>query len=289
MKLIAAFLFVGLAVAQASIIYVSDGTNLYDINPITAAVVGEVTLGEPNLAAMTIGPDGTLYGLFGGTQTEATLGVINPGNGDVTLASSAAGLDGQGLAFDTSGDLYGFVSVVVQEAPETEIVAIDPTSGVAGSSFACAVGGHSLAFSNTNTAYVVEGTTLVTVSQNPVQCGGFGVSAQVPSFGSEAPGGPPGGPTGPDNSNSGLLDISNGGTYFDGILSTGSGSPSLVTFNDSTYISQGTENVVGNLPDGVDVIAASHSSVTPEPSAGVLMCLGVGSMVFWLRYRRRAQ
>jgi streptogramin lyase len=259
-----------LAAAQAApILYVSNGADLFSLDPSNAAVLSTQALSATNLKAMTFSATGVLYGLFT-PDGEARLGTIDPASGFVSfLALTTGQFTPTGLAFNSSGSLYGLFG--------DQIFALDASTGAAASSpSACGVFGQSLAFTADPAALVLSG---LSVQQVPVDGG------TCPFTGSGSGGG-----TGSTGSGSAVLSsleaftITNGTAFSIGRYTDGA--RVLLSFDASTYSPNPALTQLGSLASTTSSIAAmENTSFVPEPGSVVLLGVGVGAMLLLRRYR----
>ena len=272
-------LFVGSLAASlaASILYVSDGETLHSIDSSNGAVVRTSTLSVSSLRAMAANTSGQLYGLFG--LEMQTLGVIDPTNGNVSLLAESTGLfGGGGLAFRSDGSLFGRFGF--------DIFGLNPVTGEAGASVGCS-SGRSLAIGKDDLANAIAGSVYVNqFSLDGSGCGSASGSSSGSSSGSGSTGNtgsssPPSGIVPTD-----LMAFTYSSDLFFAIQNQSDGSQKLVRFDGSTFQFQPFLQEVGNLPLGVNSIAASSGEVfTPEPRSVLLLGAGVFAMALYRRYR----
>ena len=265
-----------LAAAQAApLLYVSDGATLFSLDPSNAAVLSTQALSAASLRAMTFCATGVLYGLFT-PDGEARLGTIDPNTGLVSfLALNTGQFDPTGLAFNSSGSLYGLFG--------TEIFGLDATTGAAASSpSACDVFGQSLAFTADPSALVLFG---LHVAQVPVDGGSCPSSTSGSGSGSGT------GDTGSGStSGSAFLSdleaftITNGTAFSIGRYTDGA--RVLLSFDASTYSPSPARTQLGSLASTTTSIAAmENTSFVPEPGSVVLLGVGVAAMLLLRRYQ----
>lgn len=273
-----------LAAAQAApLLYVSDGATLFSLDPSNAAVLSTQALSAASLRAMTFSATGVLYGLFT-PDGEARLGTIDPNTGLVSfLALNTGQFSPTGLAFNSSGSLYGLFG--------TEIFGLDAATGAASSSpSACDVFGQSLAFTADPSALVLSS---LSVQQFPVDGG------SCPSSGSSSGSGSTSG----SGSGSGTGDTGSGSTSGSAFLSDleaftitngtafsigryTDGARVLLSFDASTYSPSPARTQLGSLASTTTSIAAmENTSFVPEPGSVVLLGVGVAAMLLLRRYQ----
>lgn len=278
LSLLAGLLGMLAASHAAPLLYVSDGTTLSSLDPTNGTVLDTQTLSTPSLRAMTFSSTGVLFGLFD-PDFQAKLGIIDPTNGNVTLLAIDTGLfSPTGLAFDSTGGLFG--------AFGSEIYGLNPGTGaVSGPAVACGVNGDSLAFGSEPSARVIgAGLTFNQVALDGASCGSTGSgSTSGSSSGS--------GSTASTGSGSGAVlyalrafTNANGTSFAIGWVSDGS--KSLVTFDGSTFSASPVLTELGALSPSVSSIAAfDGGTFAPEPGSIVLLGLGLGGMLLHRRYR----
>jgi hypothetical protein len=244
------------SLAQAALLANTFDGVLYDINVDTGAATNPRSTGISNLAGITFGPNGVLYGLT--TFDSNSLFSIDPATG----ASAIIGTTGLSKIFEgdldfdpTTGILYGVEYAPNAPAPPRDLFTINPTTGAAtivGDAGTANSDLSAMAFSANGTLFTLDTETdrLLNVNKS--------TAAINSSVNLSAPLGPAAGMD--FDPATGILYVVEGGTY---------PTVNLYTLNPTT----GVVTVVG--PTGLTHGLAGLTFYVPEPSSLLLAVLGV--------------
>jgi len=264
---LAVSLWAGVAHA-AALVYVSDGSTLYQLDGSSGAVQSSVSLSISGLTGLAFNQSGALWGIF--SVGNGQIGTIDPTTGAVTPLPGTLGGVPIGLAFDSSNNAFTSVNYRFR--------GIDTVTG--------ALSG--VIFSDTSAAsgdfsFAPDGSIWY-----PSPCGLQRATASLGSGSGSGAGGCGSGGVGSGIPPPVFNGVYNFNSSFYGILTVG-GDLSLVTFSDATFTPNPVLTNIGGLPGNVTSIAVQGAAptFTPEPQAVALAGLGLAGMAGFQFYRRR--